>query len=168
MRIGVRHVYWLMEGTLGGRPGPMKEAWSPAEMASGGVGGIVSLAEPVESLELQEAGIRHLPLFQPMILLETRSEHLQFLSELPAAFRFLDEIRAQGKAALVHCYHGRDRTGAALACYLAAREDLGPAEAVERVRAANPGAMAALGYEPAVHTFDALYRRNRSLFEASP
>jgi atypical dual specificity phosphatase len=52
------------------------------------------------------------------------------------------ETLAAGEAAAVHCGGGLGRTGTVLACYLLEiDEDLGPEEAVRRVRALRPGSV---------------------------
>ena len=144
----------------------MKTPWDPAALAAAGVGGIVSLADPVDEAAVQAAGIEHLVLYQPMVLLETEANQLHFLSYIRRVLPFVDRIIAARKSVIVHCHHGRDRTGAALACYLVAREKVTAIEAVDRLRTVNPQAMSAAGYAAAVFMFERLYSRNPSLFEA--
>lgn len=153
-------VYWVIGRRLGGRPGPDKAPWKPRLLKQGGIGGIVSLDGPVEGWELELADIQHLPIYQPMILLDTEIVREQFLSVMPVVLDFVDRFGGGHEGVVVHCHHGCDRTGTVLACYLVAREGLTAAQAIERVREANPFAMVAFGYAEAVATFERLVRLN--------
>ena len=155
----MQQIYWVIENELAGRAGPEKFPWDPHELKSAGVGAIVSLAGPVNAQSLRYAGIRHLPVHQPMVLLETEEMRERFLEVMPLIIDFIDTCRDERVGVLVHCYHGCDRTGAILACYLIAREGLSATDAVERIRAVNPDALSAFGYEAAVETFERLTRR---------
>jgi hypothetical protein len=151
----MKEVYWLVDGVIGGRCGPAVFPWDPRELYAGGVRAIVSLdPEGVDEDELRAAGIEHLPLYQPMILLLDEAERREFLRCLPPVLRFVDRMRARQAPVVLHCYYGCDRTGALLACYLMAREGATAEEAIRRVRRARPGAMSALGYVEAVTLFE--------------
>lgn len=157
-------IYWVIENELAGRPGPVKAPWTPATLKAAGFGGIVSLCEAGRTEKIRAAGIKHLPVYRPMILLQDESEREMFLSVMPSVLSFVDRCREAGDAVIVHCHHGFDRTGAVLASYLIAREGLTADEAIARVRAANPDAMSADGYAEAVHTFESLYREHPAIF----
>lgn len=88
-----------------------------------------------------------------MILLTTPELQRDFLQRLPAVFRFLDDQTKRGRKAVVHCFHGMDRTGAVLACYLIHRFRCSADEAITAVRRVRPQAMSADGYEEAVFRF---------------
>jgi protein-tyrosine phosphatase len=113
----------------------------------------------VDADALQAAGIRHLPLYQPMILLESTAERRQFLEVVPPVLRFLDELREkQSLPAIVHCHYGRDRTGCVLACCLVARVGLTADGAIALVRERQPAALSASGYAEAVELFEHMHR----------
>lgn len=157
-------VYWVIDGVLAGRAGPEKRPWDPAELAAEGVGGIVSLCGPVDSHALRVVGIEHLPAYQPMILLESELERETFLDVVSQVLEFLEQIKAQQKATVIHCYHGCDRTGCVLSCVLIATQRLTAEQAIDRVKAANPFALAAYGYAEAVETFERLFEEDPERF----
>lgn len=154
------HVFWVVEGVLAGGPGPKKVPWNLYELQSANIYGIVSLDGPIDTTPFRQTYIQHLPAYQPMILLENEDQRETFAKAMVPVIRFIDECRDLGAATLVHCHHGCDRTGAALACYLVAKEKLSAEAAIERVRAANPLAMSMPGYAEAVETFERLYGKS--------
>lgn len=155
----MRMVYWIEEGSLGGRCGPACAPWQPGELFASGVGGVVSLdAEGVDERCLRKVGLEHLPLYQPMILLHDEQSRREFIRRVTPAFDFIDRIRERGAAVVVHCHYGCDRTGALLACYLMARTGCDAESAVGRVRAAQPMALQAWGYHEAIDLFARLRR----------
>ena len=160
----MKGVYWVVADRLAGRPGPECIPWNPEELAQAGFGGVVSLDGPIRVGAIQSAGLRHLAVYRPMLVLQTEQEHRRFLEVMPAIFAFTREIEAEGKATLIHCYHGADRTGSALACYLVARENVSAEEAIQRVQKINPDAMWAGGYMEVVQTFESLYRKDPGAF----
>src|SRR5262245_17021426 len=118
----MRNVYWLIESALAGRCGPACEPWNPRELHDGGIRAVVSLdREAVDESRLRAAGIEHLPLYQPMMLLHIEVYRRKFLQDIEPAFAFIDAMRERNAPVLVHCYYGCDRTGVVLASYLMAR-----------------------------------------------
>lgn len=150
------HLYWVIDKELAGRPGPQLHPWTARELVQAGIGAVVSLAGPVRTGDLRGAGIKILPVHQPMVLLCSEVERERFLEVMPIVTDFIDRCRAERRGVLVHCYYGCDRTGAVLACYLVANLGLTPDQAIARVRAANPQALAAQGYAECVSTFQRL------------
>jgi protein-tyrosine phosphatase len=129
--------------------------WDVQELYAGGIGGIISLdALGVDGDQLRTAGIAHLPLYRPMIFLDDQAQRLTFLECMPEVLRFVAAMEQKQAAVLIHCYYGCDRTGAALACSLIAREGLSAAAAIARVRRSQPQALLAPGYLEAVHLFE--------------
>src|SRR5262245_14110866 len=55
----MRNVFWLRGGVIGGRSGPNRDAWSPRDLATGGIGAVLSVndGELVRVSELAEVGI---------------------------------------------------------------------------------------------------------------
>src|SRR5262245_60664306 len=105
-------------------------------MRSAGIRGVVSLDGPIDFVPLEMASIAHFAAYQPMILLTTPERQSEFLNQLSPIFEFIDECRQEGGAALIHCFHGWDRTGTVMACYLIARQNLTATEAISVVRKA--------------------------------
>jgi len=150
----MKHVYWVMQGKLGGRCGPAHIPWKPHDLYRGGVRAVVSLdGEAVNAEALAQAGIEHLPLYRPMMFLENEAQRRDFVVSLSPMIDFIDRKLQQQEPVIVHCYYGCDRTGAALAVYLMARGGLGPLDAVRLVRRCQPQALAAPGYLEAVQTY---------------
>jgi predicted protein tyrosine phosphatase len=153
----MQQVYWVEEQFLGGRCGPDCVPWSPPELYKGGVQAIVSLdPNGVEEAALADAGIIHLPLYQPMILLETAVERKSFLEIVPQVLDFIKKMERRKTPVIVHCHYGRDRTGAVLSCCLQARLGLSAREAIERVRQMQPDAMLAPGYQEVVELYESM------------
>ncbi len=151
----MEELYWVLPEILAGRCGPAARPWELAALWDAGVRGIVSLDESdVDAAALSAAKIEHLPAYLPMTLLLSERERERFLSALPDIFEFVDRIRRQAGATLVHCHYGLDRTGAVLACYLVARQRLGAVQAIEHVRALRPDALLAPGYAESVQLFE--------------
>jgi protein-tyrosine phosphatase len=127
------------------------------ELIDEGIGGVVSLDGPIRTADLKKAGIDHLPVYQPMLSLQTTEEQERFLRIMPQVIEFIDGVRSRGKATLVHCFYGCDRTGAAIACYLVAREGYTAEQGIAIVQRLNPDAMQMIGYKEVVHTFAATW-----------
>lgn len=151
----MKQIYWVIEGVLAGRCGPAHTAWELGELRQAGIGGIVSLDETsVNPDDMRAAAIEHLPIYLPMVLLLEPADRHNFLQFLPPIFEFIDRHREQKSGVLVHCYYGCDRTGAVLGCYLIARQGLSSADAIDRIRQLQPGALQAPGYSDLVALFE--------------
>ncbi len=149
----MRHVYWVLEGRLAGRPGPPKYPWDPAELYAAGIRTVVTVSATTRVAPLAPHGFRYRRFWLlPMPFLTWGIYHL-FVQQARRAAAFIhDEIEAE-RPILVHCYDGDDRTGLVLAAYLVLYEGLGPGEAILRVREANPRAMKMPGYAKTVFRF---------------
>ena len=66
---------------------------------------------------------------------------------LPAAYEYVRAQHAAGRAVLVHCSAGKDRTGLFMSYYLMREDGLDVDAAIARVRAVRPTALSALGWE---------------------
>lgn len=154
----MKHLYWVIGRSLAGRPGPSCKPWDLRELRAGGVDAVVSLDDAVNPAAIKAAGMLHLPAYRPMVILDGPADHREFLTVMRSVVRFLDACQKMGKAAVVHCHHGQDRTGAVLACYLVARKGLAPRQAFEHVKLCNPAAFGQIGYAEAILTFDALLK----------
>ncbi len=146
----MRSVYWVLEGLLAGRPGPTYAPWDPAELYAGGIGAIISLAEEVPVDDLNGYPFQHYRYAFPPILLSSSGLQKAFIYQALPVWRQLDALLQAHIPTLVHCYAGRDRTGAVLAGYLVLYRSLEPDQAIRHVRQVNPYAMEAEGYADAV------------------
>ena len=149
----MNHSFWLLDGLLAGRPGPVQAPWIAAELYAGGLRAVVSLNTEPDPAALTAAGLRHHSLPLPPILPLNGSLQdmlLRGLEEVLATIRA--EVEA-GQPVMVHCHAGKDRTGLALTAYLVRYHDLDVKEAIERVRAVQPIAMSAPGYEATARRF---------------
>jgi len=159
----MREVYWVEEGVLGGRCGPECAPWDVADLHAGGVRAVVSLDRfGVEPEALQAVDIAHLPLYRPMILLDTEFDRRRFLEVVPPILDFIGQMEQAGRGVLVHCYYGRDRTGCVLACCLVARRGLSAEMAIAHIRGLQPEALTAPGYAEAVELFDRIHLGGRT------
>ena len=146
-------LFWLMDGLLAGRPGPVQAPWNLDELYAAGLRAIVSLNTEPDPAAIAAAGLRHYSLPLPPILPLTASLQdmiLRGLEEVLATMR--SEVSA-GQPVMVHCHAGKDRTGLALTAYLVRYHGLDIEEAIESVRAVQPIAMSAPGYEATARRF---------------
>ena len=146
----MRHVYWVIDKILGGRPGPVREPWDPQALYAGGIRTVVSLAaeEPVD--DLSQYGLEHYRAAFPPVYLFSVGMRKAFIHEALPVWAFIHARIEAATPLLVHCHAGADRTGLILAGYLVLYHRVSPEEAVVRVQAVNPSAMAAPGYSEAV------------------
>lgn len=145
----VEHVFWLEEGALCGRPGPNHVAWQPASFLEAGIGGVLSVtnAESVDTDELRRHGLDHVCVPLAGHAPPEPGELELCLERLPKALDFVNDHNSQGSAVLVHCRHGKDRTGLFMAYFLMQRHGLSVDEAVARVKDVRSIAMTAEGWD---------------------
>ncbi len=141
----MRAVYWVIPGLLAGRSGPRKVGWDLAELWAGGLRTIVSLAG-ADGAAIRAAGLRHYQAPLPGGLAFLPPLRRWLVRRMVPVVDFIAAEVAAGRPTLVHCYAGKDRTGAVLAGYLVRYHDLSPDEAIRLVRQANPRAMTAPGF----------------------
>lgn len=153
MGSGVRYVYWVIDGLLAGRPGPVEVPWDPGQFAAAGLQAIVSLNSQADPEAIASAGLRHHSLPLPPILPMTGALQDMILHRLEEVLATVHAEMSAGQPTLVHCHAGKDRTGLALTAYLVRYHGLDVEEAIERVRSANPIAMSAPGYEATARRF---------------
>ena len=145
----MKHIFWLIKGELCGRSGPNHQPWKAQELRSTGVGAVLSVnnAESVYQDELDSADLsyRCIPLASNA---PPRPGDLELcLQRLPVAFTFArDQIEA-GRALMVHCRHGKDRTGLFMAYYLKMHYGLSTSEAISRVMTVRSIALTAEGWD---------------------
>lgn len=145
----MRYVFWLVAGELCGRPGPNHQPWNLNEMQDSGIGAILSVNEgdSVHEDELAAANIRHtcIPLAANAPAIAGDLELC--LERLPRAYEFARAHVERGSSVLVHCRHGKDRTGLFMAYYLLRRDKLSVEEGIGQVKAVCPIAMTAQGWD---------------------
>lgn len=146
----MQHAFWVIDALLAGRPGPTVAPWNPAELYAAGIRTIVSLAADDMPDDLSSYGFSHYRAKFPSLLLTSRGLQRAFIYESLKVWAFIEAQLTAGNPTLVHCYMGRDRTGAILAGYLVAYKGLTPDVAIAQVRNVRPNAMEAEGYEAAV------------------
>lgn len=142
----MRHIYWVIEGLLAGRPGPIAQPWLPEELYCSGIRAVVSLAEEEPPPDLTAHGFTHHIAKFPPVMLFSPGMRKAFIYQALPVWRFIDCQIMTNSPTLVHCHAGKDRTGAILAGYLIIYKGYSREEALKRVRAAQPDAMTAEGY----------------------
>ena len=154
----MQHIFWLIEGELCGRSGPNFQPWNAQELKDSGVGAVLSVnnAESVYPDDFDSAGIvyRCIPLASNA---PPRPGDLELcLERLALAYAYArGEIEA-GRALMVHCRHGKDRTGMFMAHYLKMQRKLSTLEAIAEVKAVRPIALSATGWDQfAIEVLDA-------------
>ena len=105
----MKHVYWIEEGWLAGRPGPNCRQWDLMELYQGGFRAIVSLEE-TDPREILGAGFEHLMLLIPGCTVPGMEAMEEFC-------RYVEAKLGEGKPVLVHCHYGEGRTGTMLASW---------------------------------------------------
>jgi protein-tyrosine phosphatase len=149
----MEYVFWLIEGRLGGRPGPVEAPWDAAALRAGGIEVVISLNSQADPEELAAAGLVHYVLPMPPLLPLTHAfQDLLLRSMEPVLERLHQEVSA-GHSVLIHCHAGKDRTGLVMAAYLVRYEGLDVEQAIEQVRAVRPIAMSTRGYLDAARRF---------------
>lgn len=146
-------IYWLLDGLLAGRPGPMQAPWDLDALRAAGLRAIVSLNTEPDPAEVIGAGLRHHSLPIPPILPLTETLQDMVLHRLEEVLVTIHTEVSDGQPTLVHCHAGKDRTGLALSAYLVRYHGLEIEEAIDRVRTVQPIAMSAPGYEATARRF---------------
>ena len=141
---------WVIAGELAGMGRPRTEAELHALHAAG-VRAVISLTKrPLPVAWLTAAGLASLHLPVADFTAPT-------LAQIAEAIAALDEYRAAGIPAVIHCAGGRGRTGTMLACALVARGQ-NATTALATVRALRPGSVETRAQEAVVATYNAALR----------
>jgi len=145
----MQEVYWIDAGRVAGRCGPWIAPFDLDAMEAAGIGTILSLdAREAAMIPGGSDGIAREIIHLPDSIPPDAADREIYRCLVPEA---LDLVLARcgrnGKAVLVHCHAGNDRTGTVLAAYVMATRGASPRDALAAVRALNPEAVSALGYE---------------------
>jgi protein-tyrosine phosphatase len=154
----MKHIFWLIESELCGRSGPNHQPWNAQELKAAGVGAVLSVnnAESVYPDEFDRAGIvyRCIPLASNA---PPRPGDLELcLERLEMCYAYARSEIEAGRALLVHCRHGKDRTGMFMAHYLKMQGKLSTRDAIATVKDVRPIALTADGWDQfAIEVLDA-------------
>jgi protein-tyrosine phosphatase len=146
----MEYVYWVIENKLAGRPGPVRHPWDARALYAGGIRVVVSLAAEELVEDLTAYGLEHYRPQLPPVLLFSVGMRKAFIHEALPIWAFIHRQVEASVPTLVHCHAGKDRTGVILAGYLITYLGMTVEDAIAKVRAANPEALSAFGYEEAV------------------
>lgn len=149
----MKHVFWLLDSLLVGRPGPTLAPWDLTELSKAGLRAILSLGDEPDPGTILAAGLRHHSIPLPPILPLTRPVQDSLLRRLEDVLATLHAEVSSGQPVLVHCYSGKDRTGLALTAYLVRFHGLDIETAIDQVRAVRRIALSAPGYEATARRF---------------
>lgn len=145
----MKHVFWLRPGQIAGRSGPNLDPWDPSELASAGIGAILSVNDGelvhVEDLKNVRLDYRCIPLSDAAPPRPGDKEIC--LEALPRALDYATAVLGTGKRLLVHCRSGKDRTGMFMAYFLSEIEGLSTQEAIQEVKRVRPIAFSAEGWD---------------------
>ena len=144
----MKHVFWVYDNELAGRPGPGMAPWHFSDLKAGGFDMILSVASNLfPHTDALRDGLSRtcvpLPDFAPPDDYTTRV----FQTSLPLTLEIIRSNIEEGRTVLVHCAGGNDRTGLVLSYYIAWRERIGPVEAIAKLRTVRPSALSASGWE---------------------
>ncbi|MCC6545553.1 dual specificity protein phosphatase family protein [Candidatus Sumerlaeota bacterium] len=151
----LRNFSFVIDGVLAGCAMPGLQGPLSGDLAEArkkGVVGVVSLTQRAFfPAVVQESGIRYLHLPVEDFTAPTPEQMQQFTT-------FVDQVRAEGGAVMVHCFAGVGRTGTMLAAYLV-KEGMTAQQAIDRVRELRPGSIETHQQEDAVADWEAWLRK---------
>jgi protein-tyrosine phosphatase len=144
----VKSVFWLIRGSIAGRPGPQMNPWEVPQLRAAGFDAVINLSEhPSDEAAFAAAGLESSWVPLPTDIPPTRQAEEQFIAALPRAYAFVADQMARRRRVLVHCHAGKDRTGILLALVVAKQDGVSAATAIARVRKVRPPAITATGWE---------------------
>jgi protein-tyrosine phosphatase len=142
-------LFWLIPGSLAGRPGPDEEPWDSVSLRNGGIGAVLSVndghmchAQEFAALDIAYACFPLSDWVPPQ-----PGDRELCLNALPQAYAFVESQMKQGKRVVVHCSGGNDRTGLFLSYYLVRHAGMSAHQAIQAVRNVRPTVLSAQGWE---------------------
>ena len=144
----MNHIFWVIQDQLCGRPGPNHVPWDAGTLQAAGVDSVLSVnnAASVYPEDFTSIGMsyRCIPLAANA---PPREGDLELcLEQLPLAYEFVNNEIESGRSVLVHCRHGKDRTGLFMAYFLWRQFKLETMEAIDRIITVRPIALTADGW----------------------
>jgi hypothetical protein len=145
----VDKVFWLIPGKLAGRAGPDRDPWDLYALRAGGIRAVLSVNDGQECRleDFVAHGIDYACVPFSTNTPPLPGDHRICLDALPKAHAFAAAHVAAGRAVLVHCTAGKDRTGLFLSYFLMRQAGLTPHGAIEAVRRVRPMALSAAGWD---------------------
>ena len=141
-------LFWVYPGQLAGRPGPVFAPWNLEKLRDSGIDLVLSAATDLfPHTEAVKAGITRVCIPFPDVLPPDRHTLEICATNLRLSFELLNETIESGQTLMVNCAGGCDRTGLILARYIAYREGVSAADAIQQLRAIQPYALSAEGWE---------------------
>lgn len=138
-------VFWIVAKKLAGRAGPEVEPWNLEKIKEAGIEVILSADSNVDSRAIEAAGLEHLNLVMPSIHASNQAVIDDFVNRIDKAAQAAIERIKKGKAVLVHCFAGRDRTGLILCAVLMRMQKMTAQQALTLVRQKRPSALTGAG-----------------------
>lgn len=146
------HVFWVIPDMLAGRPGPNQIPWHPTQLHARGIRSILTLntGVDVDPSTIAAAAIVHQHIPFPKGEPPDADAFAVGCAAVPRAYEwFLDRV-IHGPV-LVHCSHGKDRTGLFMAYALMRHHGLAPASAIAELKRIRPNALSADGWSEFAH-----------------
>ena len=145
----MRHIFWLIENQICGRSGPNHQPWDASELQAAGVGAVLSVnhAESVYAEDFSAVGMPYRCIPLSANAPPRDGDHELCMTRLPMAYEYALNRIESGHSVLVHCRHGKDRTGLFMAYFLRQQLGLSTRDAIERVKTVRPIALTAEGWE---------------------
>jgi hypothetical protein len=148
----VDHVFWVIPNVLAGRPGPNQIPWNPPQLYAGGIRSILTLntGVDVDSSSISAAAIAHEHIPFPKGEPPDGNAFIVGCAAVPRAYEWFCAQASYGPV-LVHCSHGKDRTGLFMAYALMRHHGLTASGAIAELRRMRPNALSAEGWNEFAH-----------------
>jgi len=145
----MQNVFWLIPGKLAGRTGPNVDPWNASDLKEGGIDAVLSVNSGilVNAEELEASGISYECIPFSWNAPPITGDLEICLEALPKAFAFVQRNIEAGKAVMIHCTSGKDRTGLLMSYFLMRTTGITVEEAIAEVRRVRPIALSAAGWD---------------------